>query len=104
GSFPLYLLATIGNILSHISPTLANFANLTLTGRVLNALFDTGTILLIGWLSLLLTNDRTPGRRYAWFLALITAALVAFTPLQLQLSHFYTVDTMLLFFITLTIL
>ncbi len=104
GSFPLYLLATIGNILSHFSPTLANFANLTLTGRVLNALFDTGTILLTGWLGLLLTNDRTPGRRYAWSVALITAALVAFTPLQLQLSHFYTVDTMLLFFIILTIL
>ena len=104
GSFPLYLLATIGNILSHISPTLANFANLTLTGRVLNALFDAGTILLTGWLGLLLTNDRTPGRRYAWSVALLAASLVAFTPLQVQLSHFYTVDTMLLFFVTLTIL
>jgi len=103
GSFPLYLLASVGNILSHISPALANFANLTLTGRVLNALFDTGTILLTGWLGLLLTNDRTPGRRYAWSVALLAAALVAFTPLQLQLSHFYTVDTMLLFFITLTV-
>lgn len=104
GSFPLYLLAAVGNILSHISPALANFANLTLTGRVLNALFDTGTILLTGWLGLLLTNDRTPGRRYAWSVALLAAALVAFTPLQVQLSHFYTVDTMLLFFVTLTIL
>lgn len=104
GSFPLYLLAAMGNILSHISPALANFANLTLTGRVLNALFDTGTILLIGWLGLLLTSDRTPGRRYAWSVALLAAALVAFTPLQVQLSHFYTVDTMLLFFVTLTIL
>src|SRR5712692_3143064 len=71
GSFPLYLLASVGNILSHISPALANFANLTLTGRVLNALFDTGTILLTGWLGLLLTNDRTPGRRYAWLVALV---------------------------------
>src|SRR6266516_1713706 len=104
GSFSLYLLATVGDILSHISPTLANFTTLTLTGRVLNALFDTGTILLIGWLGLLLTCDRTPGRRYTWSVALLAAALIAFTPLQLQLSHFYTVDTMLLFFITLTIL
>jgi YYY domain-containing protein len=104
GSFPLYLLATVGNILSHISPTLANFANLTLTGRFMNALFDAGTILLTGWLGLMLTNDRTPGRRYAWSVALLAAALVAFTPLQVQLSHFYTVDTMLLFFVTLTIL
>jgi Dolichyl-phosphate-mannose-protein mannosyltransferase len=103
GSFPLYLLAAAGNILAHISPTLANFANLTLTGRALNTLFDAGTILLTGWLGLLLTNDRTPGRRYAWSVALLAAALVAFTPLQLQLSHFYAVDTILLFFVTLTI-
>ena len=104
GSFPLYLLAAVGNVLSHISAPLANFANLTLTGRVLNAIFDCGTILLVGWLGLLLTNDRTPGRRYAWSVALLAAALVAFTPFQLQLSHFYTVDTMLLFFVTLTVL
>src|SRR5213078_2237741 len=49
-------------------------------------------------------NDRTPGRKYAWSVALLAAALVAFTPLQVQLSHFYTVDTMLLFFVTLTVL
>ncbi len=104
GSFPLYLLAAVGNILSHISAPLANFANLTLTGRVLNAIFDCGTILLVGWLGLLLTNDHAPGRRYAWSVALLAAALVAFTPFQLQLSHFYTVDTMLLFFVTLTVL
>jgi 4-amino-4-deoxy-L-arabinose transferase-like glycosyltransferase len=104
GSFPLYLLATTGNLLSHISPSFATFAILTLTGRVINALFDTGTILLTGCLGLLLTNDRTPGRKYAWSVALLAAALVAFTPLQVQLSHFYTVDTMLLFFVTLTVL
>jgi YYY domain-containing protein len=103
GSFPLYLLASIGNILSHFSPTLVNFANLTLTGRALNAVFDTGTILLTGGLALLLIPDRTPGRRYAWSAALLAAALVAFTPFQIQQSHFYTVDTMLLFFVTLTI-
>jgi Dolichyl-phosphate-mannose-protein mannosyltransferase len=103
GSFPLYLLAAAGSILSHISPAVASIANLTLTGRALNALFDAGTILLTGWLGLLLTNDRTPGRRYGWSVALLAAALVAFTPLQLQLSHFYAVDTMLLFFVTLTV-
>src|SRR5215831_1520825 len=103
GSFPLYSLATTGNVLSHISPTLASFANLTLTGRVINALFDSGTILLTAYLGLLLTHDRTPGRKYAWSVALLAAALVTFTPLQVQLSHFYTVDTMLLFFITLTV-
>ena len=104
GSFPLYLLAAVGNLLSHISTQLGNFAGFTLTGRALNAIFDCGTILLAGWLGLLLTKDRTAGRRYAWSVALMAAALVAFTPLQVQLSHFYAVDTLLLFFVTLTIL
>ncbi|HKF35673.1 MAG TPA: glycosyltransferase family 39 protein, partial [Ktedonobacteraceae bacterium] len=104
GSFPLYLLAAVGNLLSHISTQLADFAGLTLTGRTLNAIFDCGTILLAGWLGLLLTTDRTAGRRYAWSVALLAAALVAFTPLQVQLSHFYAVDTPLLFFVTLTVL
>ncbi len=104
GSFPLYLLAILGDILRRFSPTLGTFANLTLVGRVLNAAFDSGTILLTGWLGLLLAEDHTVERRRAWTLALLAAALVAFTPLQLQLSHFYAVDTMLLFFVTLTLL
>lgn len=103
GSFPLYLLASLGNILVRISPLLGTFANLTLVGRVLSALFDSGTILLAGLLALKLTYDTTPGRQYAWNIALLGAALVAFTPLQLQLSHFYAVDTMLLFFVMLTV-
>jgi hypothetical protein len=104
GNFPLYLLASIGNLLSHISPTLADFAHLTLTGRALNALFDTGTILLTAWLALLLTPDPTPGRRRAWSVALLAAACVAFTPFEVQQAHFYTVDTLLLFFVVLAVL
>ena len=104
GTFPLYLLASVGNLLSHISPTLADFAHLTLTGRVLNILFDTGTILLTAWLALLLTPDRTPDRRRAWSVALLAAALVAFTPFEVQQVHFFTVDTILLFFVMLTML
>jgi len=104
GSFPLYLLATLGNVLTRFFPTLGTFSNLTLVGRVVSAIFDCGTILLTGWLGLMLADDHTPERRKAWTLALLAAALVTFMPLQLQLSHFYAVDTMLLFFITLTIL
>ncbi len=103
GSFPLYLLASLGNLLTHFSPSFVTFTNLTLVGRVLSALFDSGTVLFVGLLGLKLMNDETPGRRYAWNVALLAAALVAFTPLQLQLSHFYAVDTILLFFVTLTI-
>ena len=104
GSFPLYLLAFAGNILAHFFPQVNTFFNLTLVGRVINAIFDSGTILLTGWLALLLVDDETPGHRYAWNVALLVAGLVAFTPFQIQLSHFYAVDTMLLFFVVLTVL
>ncbi len=104
GSFPLYLLALLGNILAHFFPAISDFANLTLVGRVLSALFDSGTVPVTGCLALLLADDFTPTRRYAWAFAFLSAALVAFTPLQLQLSHFYAVDSVLLFFIALTLL
>ena len=118
GTFPLYLLASVGNLLSHISSTLADFAHLTLTGRVLNALFDTGTILLTAWLALLLTSRRPADHASAngssgtsfvysaqsWSVALLAAACVAFTPFEVQQAHFYTVDTLLLFFVLLTLL
>ncbi|MBV8694195.1 MAG: glycosyltransferase family 39 protein [Ktedonobacteraceae bacterium] len=104
GSFPLYLLAWLASVLVHISPTLGTFAHLTLVGRVLSAIFDSGTILLTGWLGLLLMRGDAAGERFCWYVALLAAVLVAFTPFQLQLSHFYAVDTMLLFFVTLTVL
>ncbi len=103
GSLPLYLLALIGNILVHFFPSAGSLANLTLVGRVLSALFDSGTILLTGLLGLRLVRDETPNQFYAWNVALLAAALVVFTPFELQLSHFYAVDTMLLFFVMLTL-
>jgi YYY domain-containing protein len=116
GTFPLYLLASIGNLLSHLWPTLADFAHLTLTGRVVNALFDTATVLLTAWLALLLMSTRqargaansssagqvSAGR--SWSVALLAAACVAFTPFEVQQAHFSTVDTILLFFVMLTLL
>lgn len=104
GSFPLYLLALLSSTLTRFFPTLGTFAHLALIGRVLSAIFDSGTILLTGWLGLRLTKDTTARQRYGWSVALLAATLVAFTPLQLQLSHFYAVDTMLLFFVMLTLL
>jgi hypothetical protein len=103
GSLPLYLLALPGHLLLSPAPSMSSMATITLWGRVLSALFDSGTILLTGWLALLLVKDDSPGRRYAWNVALLAAALVTFTPLQLQLAHFYAVDTLLLFFVMLTL-
>jgi Dolichyl-phosphate-mannose-protein mannosyltransferase len=103
GSFPIYLLALVGGGVGHFFPTLNTFAGLTLVGRAISALFDSGTILLTGWLGLLLVPDTMPGKPNAWNVALLAATLVVFTPLQLQLSHFYAVDTMLLFFVMLAL-
>lgn len=119
GSVPLYLLASLGNLLSHISPILADFAHLTLAGRALNAFIDTATVLLTAWLALVLTSTRrvqdtaevngpagtavvSSGK--SWSIALLAAACVAFTPFEVQQAHFYTVDTILLFFVMLTLL
>src|SRR5438128_12482987 len=76
GSFPLYLLAITGNLLSHFLPDVTSLVQLTLVGRVLSAIFDCGTILLTGWLALLLADDTTADRRYGWSMALLAAALV----------------------------
>lgn len=104
GSFPLYLLAFLGALFVHSASSATSFVDLTLLGRALSALFDSGTILLTGLLGLSLTRDTTPGRHYAWNVALLAAALVTFTPLQLQLAHFFAVDSVLLFFVMLTLL
>jgi YYY domain-containing protein len=103
GSFPIYLLALLGHLFVHPASETYALPALTLVGRVLSAILDSGTILLTAWLALLLLPDTSPGRRYAWSGALLTAALVAFTPFQLQLAHFYAVDTMLLFFVMCTL-
>src|SRR2546423_842959 len=96
GSFPLYLLAITGNVLSHFFPDVTSLANLTLVGRIISAIFDCGTILLTGWLALALSEDTTPGRRYGWSLAsfllvtVITAAifLIAMTCALLDRVNF----------------
>ncbi|MBI3537769.1 MAG: glycosyltransferase family 39 protein, partial [Chloroflexi bacterium] len=98
GSFPIYLLKALA-----IFAPATNFpipwednrlVSYALLGRALSALFDLGTVALIFFL----------GRRlYTARVGLIAAASVAVTVLNIQLSHFYTVDTILTFFILATI-
>jgi YYY domain-containing protein len=66
-----------------------------LAGRALSALFD----LLTVWLVYRIVR-RFAGRRSA----LLGAGLLAFSPLAIQLSHFWTVDTFLTTFTTATLL
>ncbi|MBA3823622.1 MAG: hypothetical protein H0X24_06915 [Ktedonobacterales bacterium] len=104
GSFPLYLLALVAHGLAHFLgswhglPTdggsFDDYDHFTLIGRVLSALFDTGTVLVVG-----LIARRLAGRWWGVF----AAAFVAVTAFEVQLAHFYAVDTVMTFFVTLTL-
>jgi YYY domain-containing protein len=107
GTFPLYMLWLLAQFLNWLQQTLGlhwipagqgsftDSMHLTLEGRALSALFDTGTVLVTYLLGRRLSGKQAVG--------LLAAAFVAFTPLEVQLAHFFTVDTALTFFIVLAL-
>jgi YYY domain-containing protein len=107
GSLPLYLLAAVAHVLAGLTHltggrfvppdggTWDDFNHFTLVGRVLSAVFDAGSVLLAGLLA-----RRLMGR----WAAVLAAAFVAVIPFDIQVAHFYAVDTLLLFFVLLTLL
>ena len=106
GSFPLYLLAAVCHALAWLTHLTSghfvppdggawdDFNHFTLVGRALSALFDAGTVFLAGLMTRCLAG------RWAGLLA---AAFVATIPFDVQVSHFYAVDTLMLFFVMLTL-
>lgn len=98
GSFPIYLLRILG-VFAPANPFSVpwndpQLVSLALLGRFLSAAFDLGTIALIYLL----------GRRlYSARVGLGAALCVAVTVLEIQLSHFYAVDTLLTFLVVATI-
>jgi hypothetical protein len=93
GSFPLYLLKAVGSVLSNFNETLAD-TDLRLVGRGLAAFFDTGTVLLIYLLGRRLYSHRT---------GILAAVLATFTVILIQHTHFSTVDSLLVFLVSLTV-
>ena len=95
GSFPIYLLKLLGNLapsFPYLVPWRdANLVSLAFLGRALSGWFDLGSIVFIFLLA---------RRFYGVAVGLMAAACSAVTVLQIQLSHFYTVDTILTFFVT----
>jgi len=89
GSLPMYLLRIVADLLKHASPAYDVRYAYYLVARGLSALFDTVTVMLVYALA-----KRLYGRGVALLGALFTALAV----LHIQLSHFYTVDTLLTFF------
>lgn len=103
GHLPLYLLHLLAAALTKLAPLTAvfspaasselarslDFGHLTLLGRGLSALFDTGTILLVYLLG---------KRLYERAVGLLAAVFLAFTVMHIQLAHFYAVDVVMAFF------
>ena len=79
GTFPIFLTRLMGEILGNVG-----YGEIHLLGRVLSALFDLMTVLLIFFI----------GRRmYGVRAALLGALFLAASVLDIQQSHFFTVDT-----------
>lgn len=94
GSLPIYLLRICANLAGLIRPGLDTLNDIHLVGRALSALFDAGAIYLVYRLGHKLYND---------WVGLLAAAFVTLSVLHIQLSHFYTVDTLLTFFVILVV-
>jgi len=113
GTFPLFLTKVTGEVLEHqdffplnlVKDGLAKaftgpaggwngYDHIDLVGRLWSALFATGTVLVV-FLSGKVLYDRRVG--------LLAALLMATSVLDIQLAHYFTVDSFLTFFAALTI-
>ena len=89
GTLPLFLT----KILS-VQLDMDVYGNIHEVGRIISSIFDTGTILLV----YLITREFL-NKRYS----LIAALFYALTVLAIQFSHFFTVESFLVFFTALTL-
>jgi YYY domain-containing protein len=106
GTFPMYVLWQVAVFLTWLQHTFGfhwlpagqaftDYDPVTLVGRALSALFDTGTVVVAYFL----------GKRLGGKVAgLFAATCVAFIPFEVQLSHYFAVDTALTFFVALALL
>ncbi len=94
GNLPIYLLKISSNAVSIINPSFATYDKINLVGRVISALADLFTIILIYKIGKLLFDKK---------LGLAASFIYAFSVFPIQTSHFYAVDILLTFFITLTL-
>jgi YYY domain-containing protein len=95
GTLSLYLLRAVTALLTainHLLPFLHfldpinDLGNLRLVGRPISAIFDTATVFFVYWIGRLLYGRRT---------AFLAATFVAFSVIDVQLSHFYATDTIM---------
>ncbi len=89
GMLPVYIVKWVA---IHLDKN--NYDQITRIGRVMSGLFDIGAIFI-----LFLIGKKLYGRK----IGLLAAGLLSFSVLNIQLSHFYTVDTFANLFILATI-
>lgn len=85
GTLPLFLARWLAEVLGY-----AGYDRIVYLGRTLSALADLGTVVFVYALASLLYGRRA---------AAIAATLAGLAVLNIQLSHFFTVDTFLTFFV-----
>jgi hypothetical protein len=88
GTFPLFLTKILA-VLLHLD----NYNQITLLGRLLSAVFDSGNVLLLYFIARKFLKS---------FYVFLPSVIYTFLLLPIQLSHFFAVDTFLNFFILLT--
>lgn len=94
GSLPFYLLFFVGSLGESIGYHVLQYDPITIIGRYISAFFDIGSLIVLFFLA-----KKMFGKK----IGLITILLYALSALPIQLSHFYAVDTILTFFVLLTL-
>ncbi len=95
GAMPVLLTNLVSEVVGWFSETnWHGYDNAYKVGRPLSAIFDTLTVLLV-----YLIGRRIGGPR----VGILAAYVAALTPLTVQLAHFFTTDSWLTFFVTLSI-
>ncbi|OGK15099.1 hypothetical protein A2774_01465 [Candidatus Roizmanbacteria bacterium RIFCSPHIGHO2_01_FULL_39_12c] len=94
GTFPIFLTKLVGESLSR-----NGYGNITLVGRTLSAFFDLGTLLFI-FLIAQETELKVRNHAFRVLFPLLAMLFYSVSVLPIQLSHFYSVETFLTFFIS----
>ena len=89
GTLPLYLVRYVAEWVG-----MTGYDEVNLVGRFCSAVFDLGVVLLIYLIVLRVYRN--------YRMALMASAFSAFAVMQIQLSHYFTVDTFANFFIFLS--
>lgn len=84
GTFPSFLVKAIAGIFDKDT-----YGEIYLVGRAVNAVLDTGTVILTALLARRFFGNRA---------GILAGILLAFTPLFIQSAHFFTVDSIAVFF------